>query len=186
MCLNMKLYFITGNKNKLLEIRSIFSDIPEIEIESLNLDLPEIQELDSKKVIQEKINIAKKEGLKNIFVEDTSLCFEYLNGFPGPLIKWLYATAGPQKISEMVKPNNKATAIVSIGYFDGLNIYFFDGRIDGKIVSPRGDGRFAWDLIFMPEGYNKTFAEMSIEEKNKISMRQKAVFKFKSHFLNKK
>jgi inosine/xanthosine triphosphate pyrophosphatase family protein len=56
----MKLYFITGNKNKLSEIRTLFSDLEDIEIESLNLDLPEIQELDSKKVIQEKIDIAKE------------------------------------------------------------------------------------------------------------------------------
>lgn len=182
----MKLYFITVNKNKLAEVRSIFSDLSDIEIESLSIDLPEIQELDSKKVIQEKINVAKKEGLKDIFVEDTSLCFEYFNGFPGPLIKWLYTTAGPQKISEMLKPNNKATAIVSIGYYDGEDTHFFEGRIEGTIVSPRGDDRFAWDLIFMPNGYDRTFAEMTIEEKNKISMRQKAVLKFKEHFINRK
>lgn len=182
----MKLYFITGNKNKLEEIRNIFSDLSDIEIENLNIDLPEIQELDSKKVILEKIDVAKKEGLKNIFVEDTSLCFDYLNGFPGPLIKWLYTTAGPQKISEMLKPNNKATAIVSIGYYDGKDTHFFEGRIDGTIVTPRGDDRFAWDLIFMPNGYDKTFAEMTIEEKNKISMRQKAVLKFKEYFINKR
>lgn len=181
----MKIYFITGNKNKLEEIKSLFSDIPEIEIENLKLDLPEIQELDSKKVILEKIEVAKLDkSLKNIFVEDTSLCFDYFNGFPGPLIKWLYTTAGPQKISEMLKPNNKATAIVSIGFYDGKDTHFFEGRVTGKIVSPRGDDRFAWDLIFMPDGYDKTYAEMPIEEKNKISMRRLAILKFKEYLVS--
>lgn len=183
----MKLYFITGNKNKLQEIRNLFLDIPEIEIDNLNIDLPEIQELDSKKVILEKIEVAKEKdkSLKNIFVEDTSLCFDYLNGFPGPLIKWLYTAAGPQKISEMLKPNNKATAIVSIGFYDGKDTHFFEGKVTGKIVSPRGDDRFAWDLIFMPDGHNKTYAEMTIEEKNNISMRRLAIFSFKEYLLKK-
>jgi non-canonical purine NTP pyrophosphatase (RdgB/HAM1 family) len=85
----------------------------------------------------------------------------------------------------MLIPNNKATAIVSIGYYDGKDTHFFEGRIDGTIVTPRGDDRFAWDLIFMPNGYDKTFAEMSIEDKNKISMRKIAINKFKEHFLKK-
>ena len=49
----------------------------------------------------------------------------------------------------------------------------FKGEIRGEIVSPRGN-RFAWDQIFQPEGYQQTFAEMSSEEKNRISHRKKA------------
>jgi XTP/dITP diphosphohydrolase len=68
-----------------------------------------------------------------------------------------------------------------IGYTDGDQIVFFEGEIKGKIVSPRGTGGFGWDQIFQPEGYDKTFGEMSLEEKNKISMRKQALTKLKAY-----
>ena len=59
---------------------------------------------------------------------------------------------------------------------------FFKGRINGSIAKkPKGKG-FGWDPIFIPKNYNKTFGELTQEEKNKISMRAKAFKKFKKHF----
>ena len=62
--------------------------------------------------------------------------------------------------------------------------HFFEGSIKGKIVFPRGKNGFGWDRIFQPSGHNKTFAEMTKEEKFKISMRTVAVNKLKN-FLSK-
>ena len=185
----MKIYFITSNKNKLNEVRQMFSDQKDIQIENLVVDLPEIQGLDPKEIISEKIKYAKKDKqLKNkkIFVEDTSLFLDSLNGFPGPLIKWYYLTHSPDKIHSIVKDNPKALAKVSIGYYDGKTIHIFSGDVKGKIVEPRGKTAFDWDIIFQPKGYNKTFAEMGTIEKNKISMRKKAVLKFKKHLIKSK
>jgi len=76
--------------------------------------------------------------------------------------------------------NNMAEAKTVIGYARNREeIFFFEGVIKGKIVPPRGEKRFEWDQIFVPDGQNKTFAEMGMEEKNKISMRRMAVNKLK-------
>ena len=61
----------------------------------------------------------------------------------------------------------------------------FRGEVQGQIVSPRGGTNFGWDPVFLPNGYTKTFAEMSPEEKNAISHRRIAVLKLKEYLENK-
>jgi non-canonical purine NTP pyrophosphatase (RdgB/HAM1 family) len=63
-------------------------------------------------------------------------------------------------------------------------MHFFEGKVKGTVVSPRGANGFGWDVIFVPEGYDKTFGEMSFEEKNRISHRRLVVDKL-SAFLAK-
>lgn len=114
-------------------------------------------------------------------VEDTSLYFDYLNGLPGPLIKWFLEKLGDKKLFELAKKlgNRKAFARTMIGYINKEGeTKFFEGKIKGEIVSPKGSEGFGWDKIFIPYGYKKTFAQMSVEEKNKISMRKIALRKF--------
>lgn len=178
----MSLYFITGNKGKLAEVQSILGDV-----EALDIDLPEIQELDAHKIIKAKLEEAQKHQSGEFIVEDTSLYFECLNGLPGPLIKWFMKTVGNEglyKITEAFS-NFEAEAKTIIGYSDlEGNINFFEGSIKGKVVSPRGEG-FGWDPIFQPEGYSKTFGELTAEEKNSISMRKVAIEKLKKHLAKK-
>ena len=175
----MTLYFITGNFGKLNEVKAI---IPEVE--GIEMDLPEIQSLDPQEIITEKLKEAVKEKEGEYFVEDTSLYFECLNGFPGPLIKWLLERIGNDGIWNLVSKyeNYNVVAKTVIGYSDGTDIHFFVGELNGKIVAPRGQDGFGWDAIFEVNG--KTLAEMSSEEKNKISMRRNALMKFKE-FLEK-
>ena len=78
-----ELFFITGNENKLREARSIFPDI-----KGLNIDLIEIQSIDSRKIIEHKLNDAKKHHSGSFIVEDTSLELISMKGLPGPLIKF--------------------------------------------------------------------------------------------------
>jgi len=175
----MQIYYVTGNHEKFKETKLI---IPEVE--QLELDLPEIQELNSIKIIEAKIIEAKKQGLSGFFVDDASLVLEAMNGLPGPLIKWFMKTIGNEGLYQIAKSFNnfKATAKLVIGYFDKEgNTHFFEGQVEGKILEPRGDTRFAWDRIFSPNGYEKTFAEMTIEEKNKISHRRIALEKLKAY-----
>lgn len=175
----MKLFFITGNKGKFEEASKI---IPELE--QKDIDLVEIQSLDPKAIIQAKLDEAKKAVQGNIVVEDGGLYIESLNGLPGPLIKWFMKALdneGLYKITESYE-NKKAEAKVIIGVTFGNGIIeFFEGSIAGAIVSPRGDNGFGWDKIFLPDGYDKTFAEMTIEEKNEISMRKIAFQKLKDY-----
>ena len=90
---------------------------------------------------------------------------------------------GYPKLAELVfkYPDHQAEAKAVIGYFDQTNIRFFEGVISGQIVLPRGETNFGWDIIFQPDRFDKTFAEMTIEEKNKISHRRLAFEKLKEY-----
>jgi len=147
-----------------------------------DIDLPEIQEVDRRLVVEHKLLEAFKHCTGEFIVEDTSLHFEWLKGLPGPLIKWFLKTIGVEGLADLAEKlgNNMAEAKTVIGYARNREeIFFFEGVIKGKIVPPRGEKRFEWDQIFVPDGQNKTFAEMGMEEKNKISMRRMAVNKLK-------
>lgn len=173
----MALYFISGNKNKLKEIQAI---IPHVE--QLEIDLPEIQSLDARKIIEAKLNEARKHHKGEFIVEDTSLYFKCLNGLPGPLIKWFMEAMTLEELYNITEKigNSDAEAKTIIGYIDkNGKINYFEGSLSGKIVRPNVKSRFGWDPIFQPVNSEKTFAEMSLEEKNKISMRRKAVEQLK-------
>ena len=78
--------------------------------------------------------------------------------------------------------NKTSEAKTIIGYADENGIInYFEAMIKGKIVSPRGNVGWGWDFIFQPEGYDKTFAEMTIEQKNELSMRRMALEKLKEY-----
>ena len=173
----MKLYFITGNQNKLKEAKAILP-----EIEGLDIELTEIQSLDPHEIIKHKLEEARKKHEGTFIVEDTSLYVECLNGLPGPLIKWFMKSIGNEGICKIIKDfdNKKASAKCLIGFFHDKNIEYFEGSINGNIVAPQGTG-FGWDPIFLPDNHEKTFAEMGLDEKNKISHRKLAFEKLKEH-----
>lgn len=163
----MKLFYITSNVGKFRDAKLI---IPEIE--KIDIDLPEIQEINPKKIIEAKLIEAKKQKEGRFMITDGSLYLEAIPGLPGPLIKWFEKTIGNKGLFQLAKKmgNFDACAKVIVGYIDNQNkINYFEGEIRGKIVKPRGLNGFGWDEIFQPKGYKKTFAEMTIEEKNKIS-----------------
>lgn len=174
----MTLYFITGNKKKFKEVKDIIRDV-----EQLEMDLPEIQDLDTKKIIKTKLEEARKHHKGKFIVEDTSFYLDCLNGLPGPLIKWFLesiGTKGLYKIADSFE-NYKAEARTIVGYSNGDNIEYFEGSVEGRLVSPREGREFGYDPIFQPKGYEKTFGEMSQEEKNEISMRRRALNKLKKY-----
>lgn len=178
----MKLYFVTGNKGKYDEFCSILKTVAQVEM--LDSDIPEIQSLDPKEVLKEKSIVASNmHPGKKILVEDTSLTFEAMNNkLPGPFIKWFQKTFDYDELYNLCKAQNKfgATATVTIGYYDGEAFEFFKGTIEGTITSPKGTNGMGWDQIFIPKGHDKTFAQMTSEEKNSISMRKQALEKLKS------
>lgn len=181
----MTLYFITGNAGKFAEAKKFFP-----EVEQLNLDLPEIQELDSRKVIEEKLKEAVKQlnsEFAEFFIEDTSLHLDCLKGFPGPLVKWLHQAVGNEGLFDLVErqANSRAEVRSVIGYVrkekEETIFRFFEGKIWGKIVFPRGEKDFAWGASFQPDGFLRTFGEMEREDKNQISMRGEAFRKLRDY-----
>ena len=176
----MKILFITGNPNKLKEAKEIMP-----EIEGLDIDLPEIQELDTKKIIELKLHeaIKQKPGI-DLIVEDQSLIIDGMNGLPGPFIKWFHKSLEIEGIYKMALKmgNQNAEARTIIGYCSSKGeIIFFESVVKGKIVAPKGDIGWGWDPIFKQNGYKKTYAEMTIKQKNKLSMRKMALEKLKEY-----
>ncbi len=178
----MNLYFITGSKGKFNEVASL---IPYIK--HLDIDLPEIQDIDPKKIITAKLHEAFNHHSGEFIVEDTSLYLDCLNGLPGPLIKWFLKTIQTEGVAKIAESfgNTKAIAKTFIGYAKSdSDIHFFEGEVSGDVVYPRGDHGFGWDTIFQPDGSSKTFGQMELSEKKKFSMREIAAQKLKN-FLNK-
>ena len=175
----MELCFITSNDNKAKEV-SLFLGR---ELTRKSLQIPEIQAVIVEEVVKDKALKAYNIIKRPVLVEDTGLFLKYLNDFPGAMIKWLLESVGPEGICEIVKDKDRrAYAETSFCMYDGEAFHLFTGRADGTITdSPRGSNGFGWDSIFQPKGLSATFAEITTEEKNKISHRGRALMKLKEY-----
>lgn len=166
--------FITGNENKARE----FSEIVGIDVPHQKVDVPEIQS-DSLEEISKAKAVSAFEVLKKpVIIEDVSMELDALGGMPGPFIKFFITAIGPKGISDTARAlgNDKARVRINYVLYDGKDFNIFANTVEGSISSePRGESGFGFDPVFIPEGLNKTYAEMSSEEKNKVSHRRKPI-----------
>ena len=184
----MKLVFATNNKNKLSEIRDILGN--DIEVLSLgdincNVDIPETADTLEGNALQKAEYIFEHYGMK-VFADDTGLEVEALNGEPG-VFSARYAggeghdsEANMQKLLKNLadKTNRKARFRTSIALIINGKRYSFEGLVNGEILKEKsGTSGFGYDPIFKPDGYDKSFAELGLEIKNKISHRANAIKK---------
>jgi len=177
-----KLRFISGNQYKIAEVKDILHS-SDIEIVPINIKIQELQTKDMKELVRDKTLKAFDEIGKPIVVEHTSIFLDVLNGFPGGLGQIFWDTVGADRFTKLFgQPgNNMIQAQTIAGYCDGWTIKLFEGVIKGTIPSkPCGAREFQWDCVFIPEGYNETFAEMG-SRKNLISMRKIAFQKLAKH-----
>ncbi|HLL60271.1 MAG TPA: RdgB/HAM1 family non-canonical purine NTP pyrophosphatase [Candidatus Nitrosocosmicus sp.] len=173
------LIFITSNKGKAEEAKSIL----EFPIEVYDLELDEIQSLSLEKIAIKKAEYAFKLVQKPLIVDDVGVFVHAWKGFPGPFIKYLQQI-GLDVCLKMLstETNREATVKAVIGYHDGTLIHTFVGEVKGTISHEvKGPNGWGWDPIFIPEGQNKTYAEMSTEEKNSISHRRKVLDELKKY-----
>jgi len=176
----MQLLFVTGNKNKVREVERVLG----FSVEQIEIDLPEIQAINVQTVIEAKAKSAYHQVGRAILVEDTGLSIKAWNGMPGALITWFLKSVGNEGICRMLEgfEDRQATAETWIGFYDGKHVESFFGITNGTIAeSPRGTKGFGWDSLFIPDGFNKTFAELTEDEKAHISMRTEAVLKLKAY-----
>ncbi|KAF2890729.1 hypothetical protein ILUMI_15444 [Ignelater luminosus] len=180
--------FVTGNQKKLEEVVAILGSTFPRKLISKKLDLPELQgEIDDISI--EKCKEAARCIKGPVVVEDTALCFNAYGYLPGPYIKWFLSEVGPDGLSKMLDgfTNKSAVAVCTFAYHPGGendNVILFQGRTEGEIVPPRGPRDFGWDPCFQPVGYDKTYAELPKEEKNKISHRYRALSKLRDYFIS--
>lgn len=175
------LVFVTSNQNKALEMSKILGVL--VKQKSVN-DLEEIQEMDLEKIVEHKAKQAYKVINKPVLVEDVGLYVKEWGGFPGPFIKWLEKTVGYDLFPKLLSKKNTVVWVCLLGIYDGKNMYFFKGETKGRVVSPDGEGLWGFDIIFIPQGSNQTYAELGPEEKRRTGARAKAARKLKA-FLKK-
>ncbi|KIO12367.1 hypothetical protein M404DRAFT_12657 [Pisolithus tinctorius Marx 270] len=182
--LKLRAAFVTGNPNKLLETKYILSQGVPIEIDSADLDIPELQGTTQEIAIAKCRRAAELLG-RACITEDTALCYKALNGLPGPYIKHFMKNLGHEGLNKLLVgfKTKEAYALCTFAYSagPGSEPLLFEGRTDGTIVPARGPPVFGWDAVFQPVGFDKTYAEMSKEEKSIISHRYRALDKLKAY-----
>lgn len=161
------LTFITGNQDKADHLAKHLGT--EIAHHKVNLD--EIQSVDLHEIVEHKVRQAYEILKTPVLVEDVSLEFTALGHLPGPFIKFFVEDSGLEACCRMLDGFEDRSAIgrCTFGYFDGAQVRFFDGELQGKITtSPRGENGFGWDKIFVPEGFSVTRAELNDDDYAKV------------------
>jgi inosine triphosphate pyrophosphatase len=184
--------FVTGNVKKLEEVQHILrldydgyddTRLP-FTLNHHKVDLAELQG-DPVDVAKQKCKLAAEKLDCAVITEDTSLCFQAMGNLPGPYIKWYLEGCGLEGLNKMLDGFTDRSAyaqtIVCFSAGPGHDPAIFDGRTAGTIVRPRGPLNFGWDPIFEPDqGHGRTYAEMTLEEKNAISHRSRAFIQLRS------
>ena len=181
-----KIVFATGNQNKLKEVKSAVDGFKIVGLTDLDIneEIPETGTTLKENALQKARYVYDKTGL-NCFSDDTGLEIEALNNKPG-VYSAMYAGADCSAENNMQKVlkelsgvrNRKAKFKTVIALILNGKEFFFEGAVSGNVLKEKkGIGGFGYDPIFKPEGYKETFAEMSIDLKNKISHRGLAVKK---------
>ncbi len=190
----MRLVLATWNLDKIREIRQILKDIEIIpiskfpgaeKVEEMGLTFWENAYLKAKYAFE-------LTGLPSA-ADDTGLVVDYLHGFPGVFSSRFAGenatyTENRKKLLRLLKgvpmSKRRASFVCVVAFVDKNNIAFFEGRVDGFIIpEERGSGTFGYDPVFLYPPYGRTFAEIPVELKNRVSHRFKA-FKQLKEFLH--
>lgn len=180
-------FFVTGNVHKFEEARKVLAEF-EVATAMLRVEPVEVQDDSIEKIAKTSaLDAVEKCGLP-IVVEDAGLFIKALKGFPGPYSSYVYRTIGTKGILELMKNVEEREAyfrsVIAFSNPDGPP-RTFHGKVKGKISKEeRGRSGFGFDPIFSPSGQDKTFAEMSMEEKNKHSHRAQALRKFAEWYID--
>jgi XTP/dITP diphosphohydrolase len=175
-----QLYFITGNEGKFTELQQKVLPL-KMKVLQKNLGYPEVQAETLEEVAEYGVNHIQQHFSKPFVLEDAGLFIHALKEFPGVYSKYVYYTIGLEGILRLLQNfgNRQATFRSVYAYSDEKkNIQLFIGECHGVInVEKRGTNGFGYDPLFIPDGDVRTFAEMTLEEKNHISHRGQALDK---------
>ena len=186
--------FVTGNQNKIIEVEKLIKNFKLISTKDLNFydEIPEIENTIKGNAFLKSSFIYKKFNI-NCFSDDSGLFINALGGDPGVRsARYASEISDKEKNINLVLKNLRGEKDRSAAFktcicliIDGKTNYF-EGSVKGVITSKRlGSRGFGYDPIFVPEGHDRSFAEMSLEDKNKISHRSIAIKKL-INFLNQK
>lgn len=174
------LTFITGNQAKAAQLKQYLS----FPVSHARLDIPEIQSLDLATVASDKATRAYAKLGTPVLVEDTALTFAALGDLPGPFIKWFLTSLGNEGLTNLLANYTNRAAVAETCFAlcdtDGAHCFFGDAK--GIIAkTPRGEQGFGWDPIFIPQGYEQTWAQMDGTLQRETSMRRGALAKLQTY-----
>ena len=176
-------YFVTGNPGKVREAKAMFENLG-IDMQQLVYEYPELQSDNLEEIAKYGAKNAAIYLKKPIIVEDAGMFISALKGFPGPYSSFIFKCIGNEGILKLMRgvKNRNAQFKSVVGYCEpGKEAITFSGSVEGEISDePWGNMGFGYDPIFLHQ--KKTFAQMSTEEKNKVSHRCMALRKFAEWF----
>jgi len=172
----MKLKVITSNPGKVKEYQRAFDELG-IEAVHVKMSYDEIQSSDLEEVVKKGMEELRSRGISDFIIDDTGLFIDGLNGFPGVWSAYVQKTIGNHGILRLMKDMDERSAAFKCCI--GCNIEGKDiivtGKCDGLILKEeRGTEGFGYDPIFSHDG-QRSFAEISLDEKNSVSHRGEAV-----------
>ncbi|MFL2999282.1 MAG: RdgB/HAM1 family non-canonical purine NTP pyrophosphatase [Cytophagales bacterium] len=186
--------FVTGNKNKLREVQNLLTNYKIVSLDDLNFseDIAETENTIQGNAELKASFVYNKYNI-DCFSDDTGLFIDSLDGLPGvKSARYAGENCNSEENINLVLKNLKNKSDRNASFKTAICLilnntrYFFEGVINGKITEEKvGNGGFGYDPIFVPEGFDKTFSELTINEKNAISHRGIAVNKL-VNFLNGK
>lgn len=183
----MELVFATNNKHKIKEINDLLDDnftILGLADTGITEDIPEEAETLEENALFKARYVHEKTGL-NVFADDTGLEVPSLGGAPG-VHSARYAGESKsfddniekllREMKDMTERSARFRTVIAL-ILDGSE-YLFEGTVEGEIIRQRrGSGGFGYDPVFLASGYDLTFAEIPLSEKNRVSHRAKAMRK---------
>lgn len=184
---NRVVWLVTGNLHKFNEVRPIMRE-NNLAVGMLRkMEVVEIQDHDVRNVASASVLDAVRKSHLSVAVEDAGLFITALNGFPGPYSSFVFKTIGNEGILRLMKNVADRSAVfrsvVAFSTPGRSRPLCFVGEVEGKILRRKfGAEGFGFDPIFRPNGCGKTFAQMSIEEKNQRSHRASAFRDFAEWF----
>lgn len=175
-----KLTLVTQNERKIEELTPIFEEFG-VPFETSGLEKYEVRAPSVGMVAMEAAKHAYKVLKRPVVVDDTGLYIESLSDFPGPYAAYVLETIGMEGVLRLMEgvEDRDARFDTGVGYADGWVFRYFVGTMYGDIArAPSGEGGFGYDPIFIPDGESRTYAELPLDEKVKISHRSEAFRKF--------
>ncbi|MCA9917615.1 MAG: non-canonical purine NTP pyrophosphatase [Anaerolineales bacterium] len=176
-----RLYFVTASENKFNDYQFLLGKLANLFLFFYNVEDLVTHDVDI--LIRRKVEaIRPKLPHLPFLVEQTNLMIHSWKGLPGNVAGLFIRGVGVAGICKMLDtfPDRSATAVTKLAYHaPNGQVEIFDGHLKGTIAAePRGAQNFGWESIFIPEGHDRTLAEMSLEQRNSISTRRLAVAAF--------
>jgi XTP/dITP diphosphohydrolase len=170
----LEIVMATANRHKLEEANYALREFG-VTLVGQDIKGTEIQSMDPIQVARSCLLELLPSFGRPLIVEDTALSVKALNGFPGALASDVFKTIGNRGILKLLEGEEDRSACFEAAVAYGLppdRIWVFTGRAHGTIsLEPKGDKGFGFDPIFIPNGHSRTFGEMTLEEKGRVSHR---------------